>query len=313
MQLKIKIILVLSFLILISCNSKTEFEKYLETAEQVPQTFLPEILDSVRNFRDITFTPEMDKFYFTEIVDSNFRILYSKIEGESFCTPRVAEFSNEFSNFEPKLSFDGNQLYFASDRPSEDKKELINDFDIWVVNKNDNNWSTPKIVGPEVSTSQMEYFPTITKSGKLYFGRNNKAFTRGDIYSSTYKNGMFTDTTKLPTIVNLPTSSFNAFISPNEDYLIFSTYIEGENGYHSDMYISFNLHKTEWTKPIHLGNKINSPGLDHSPYVTNDGKYFFFSSTRNKIDTSLFGNHNIFFMEADFIEDMRASFNNKQM
>ncbi len=35
-----------------------------------------------------------------------------------------------------------------------------------------------------------------------------------------------------------------------------------------------------WTAAKNLGPKINGPGLEISPYLSPDGKYFFFSSAR---------------------------------
>ena len=36
----------------------------------------------------------------------------------------------------------------------------------------------------------------------------------------------------------------------------------------------------KWTPAKNLGPKVNGPGLEISPYVSPDGKYFFFSSAR---------------------------------
>jgi len=287
------------------CELNKSFELYLETASDSPKRFLPEVLDSSRNFRDITFIPEMKKFYFSEIIDKKSRIMYSEFVKGKWSEPKVAVFSGIHFDAEPKFSFKGEKLFFMSDRPSKNKSELINDFDIWVIKKIDGRWDNPQCLGTHINTTQMEYFPSVTKLGKLYFGRNDKSMTRGNIYSAVLKNGEYIDSVKLSSVVNLENTSFNAFISPDENYIIFSSYVKGEHGYHSDMFISFNNKQTGWKKPVNLGKEINSPGLDHSPYVTNNGKYFFFSSTRKKIDSNPYGNHNIFFMKADFIKTLK--------
>src|SRR5215510_8284212 len=46
-----------------------------------------------------------------------------------------------------------------------------------------------------------------------------------------------------------------------------------------DLYISYRKNG-EWTPAKNLGPKINGPGLEISPYLSPDGKYFFFSSAR---------------------------------
>ena len=39
-----------------------------------------------------------------------------------------------------------------------------------------------------------------------------------------------------------------------------------------------------WTKPVNLGDKINSNGNEYSPMISPDGKYFFWTSTRSVSD-----------------------------
>ena len=53
-----------------------------------------------------------------------------------------------------------------------------------------------------------------------------------------------------------------------------------------DLFVSFKKDDNTWTKPQNLGKPINSPGFDFAPYVTNDGKYLFF--TRQGGPTNIF-------------------------
>ena len=46
-----------------------------------------------------------------------------------------------------------------------------------------------------------------------------------------------------------------------------------------------------------MGQGINSPGNDWIPYVTSDGKYFFFVSNRT-------GDDDIYWVDAKIIEEM---------
>ena len=36
-----------------------------------------------------------------------------------------------------------------------------------------------------------------------------------------------------------------------------------------------------WAQPFNLGNKVNTAGLDYSPYVSPNGRALFFTSQRN--------------------------------
>ena len=50
-----------------------------------------------------------------------------------------------------------------------------------------------------------------------------------------------------------------------------------------DLYISYNRNGA-WSKPVNLGDKINSAGNEYSPTISPDGKYFFWTSTRSFTD-----------------------------
>uniref|UniRef100_UPI00404A8520 hypothetical protein n=1 Tax=Fulvivirga sp. TaxID=1931237 RepID=UPI00404A8520 len=57
----------------------------------------------------------------------------------------------------------------------------------------------------------------------------------------------------------------------------------------SYLYITFN-EEGEWTKPRNM-KSLNSSGVDGSPFVTPDGKYLFFTSTRDSENPENFDGH----------------------
>ena len=67
----------------------------------------------------------------------------------------------------------------------------------------------------------------------------------------------------------------------------------------TDYYIIFRNEDDTWREPINLGDKINSKfNFEWSPYVTRDGKYFFFSSRK-------YGTEDIFWMDAAIIRKLK--------
>lgn len=293
--------------LLLACNRPVSFTaKYLnqplpgKTAER----FAPDLLPEDRSFRDAAFTPDGKEFYFTEIVDGSFTIMVSKYEGGIWTEPAIALFSGEYSDFEPCITRDGRHFLFGSMRPSRDKPDMTGDADLWIMDRTDEGWSEPRLMPAPVTSGCMEYFPSLTDDGTLYFGRNDKANTRGDIYVSRLKDGVYQQPEKLPGSVNKPVSSFNAFIARDESYILFSMYIDGETGWHADMFVSFHEEDGQWTEPINLGSNVNSPGNDHAPYVSYDGKYLFFSSTRIPPKSEL-DDHDILWVDAGIIENVR--------
>ena len=65
-----------------------------------------------------------------------------------------------------------------------------------------------------------------------------------------------------------------------------------------DIYIAFKGKDGQWGPPKNMGEEVNSPGSENRPYVTRDGKYFFFTSTRN-------GSRDTFWVQAEYLDRFR--------
>lgn len=301
-------ILLITFLLsVISCNhNKNELKSldyYFENVPtgKSPYLFFSEYFSVDMNIRDIAFLPDYSEFYYTHITNDTV-IKVSKFMSKKWTTPTTAEFSGNFSDFEPFITPDGKNLFFASKRPSNGKRIMKNDIDIWKVNLNGSKWSEPLLLDGIINTYCMEYYPSISKNGNIYFGRNDSALTRGDIYFSKLLDSTYSKPLKLSETINLPTTSFNAFISSDENYIIFSTYIQENEYWHSDLFISYMEKNGNWKTPINIGENINSKGNELSPWISYDSKYLFFSSTR--LDSSgLNMKHKIFWIETSAIEN----------
>lgn len=185
-------------------------------------------------------------------------------------------------------------------------------------------WGKPVKLNDNINTGVSETFPSITNDGTLYFSRVSDDPGVEYIYRSRLVEGNYTEAERLPDNVNCGKTQFNAFVAPDESYLIVSVYGREDSIGSIDYYIVYRNQADEWSEPINLGNKINTPGAqEYSAFVSRDGKYFFFMSTRFpgeedlgndtyslKALTSVFnrpenGNSDIYWMDADFIEALR--------
>lgn len=124
----------------------------------------------------VTFSPDNETMYFTrnnygkklkrdKNGINNLKIYRSKkINGEWIEAEEVSFNSDSYSTGHPALSKDGKQLYFVSDMPGS-----IGKTDIFVVDVLENDsFSTPRNLGPEINTEHKEMFPFINDK-KLYF------------------------------------------------------------------------------------------------------------------------------------------------
>ena len=138
-----------------------------------------------------------------------------------------------------------------------------------------------------------EFYPVITNSKNIYF-TSDKPTAKGkdDIFLSEWKGQRYLEAVSLSEAVNSEGYEYNAYVAPDESYLIFAGFDRDQNLGRSDLYISFNS-DSNWSSPIWLGKEINSEGYDGSPFVSRDGKYLIFTSSRGSNDDDTYFNHYI--------------------
>ena len=233
------------------------------------------------------FTPDGRTLYFLRSTP-NFNlwtILVSRFERGKWSTPEVAAFSGQHSDADPFITQDGSQLYFISNRPVAGKTKP--DLDIWVMERTASGWSEPKNVGAPVNSGASEWYPTVASNGTIYFGSDRDGGKgRTDIYRCRLVNGKYAEAENLGDVINSQFAEFEPLVARDESFLIFmgGGKPDGHGGF--DLYLSFNRDGI-WTKPVNLGDKINSKGNEYSPTISPDGKYFFWSSTRGFADKPL--------------------------
>jgi Tol biopolymer transport system component len=233
------------------------------------------------------FTPDGKTLYFLRSTP-NFNlwtILVSRFEKGKWRTPEIAPFSGQYSDADPFITSDGSRFYFISNRPVVGKSKP--DLDIWVMEKTASGWSEPKNVGAPINSSGSEWYPTVAANGTIYFGSDREGGKgRTDIYRSRLVNGKYIEAENLGDAINTQFNEFEPLIAPDEAFLIFMAggRPDGRGGF--DLYVSYNRNGV-WTKPINLGDKINSSGNEYSPTISPDGRYFFWTSTRGFADRPL--------------------------
>jgi Tol biopolymer transport system component len=238
--------------------------------------FAKDIVETSADEYNPTFTPDGKIVYFTRRIDrkGNEAIMFSQFENGKWTIPKTADFSGKFYDKEPFVAPDGKRIFFASIRPN--GRDEKNNFDIWFVEKTANGWSEAKNVGANVNTSGYDNYPSVAKDGTLYFGSvRNEERKDNDLYRSRLLNGEYQKPENLGEIINTSATEADPFIATDQSYLIFSSDREGGAGA-GDLYISYNQ-KGKWTAPQSLGNVINTAEYEYTPFVSANGKTFYFS------------------------------------
>lgn len=254
-----------------------------------PVLFAPGIVNQGLPTRDMTFSPDGRECYFTVMLPGFTRaaILGSRVEGQQWSAPEVAPFARDprYRTLEPAFAPDGQRLYFVSDRPADAKVEKPGPMGIWVMERRGTGWGEPRRLGSEINGGGEAFFPSLTRHGTLYFTRE-EAGGLSSIWRARPQGQGFGAPERLPAQVNAGKSRFNAFVDPDEGWLIVPTFGAKEGLGGTDYWIVFRDEADRWSEPQNLGPAINSPGNEeYSASLSPDGKYLFFMSARAASET----------------------------
>jgi Tol biopolymer transport system component len=275
-------ILVFSIHLTFAQEGKKDPTRYLgeEQPGLLPKLFAPGIVCAEDRFEyGSTFSSDGKEFFYAVNVGQKPEIHVIKFENDTWTKPVRLIGHEQYGYNDPFLSPDGKRLFFISDRAL-DGKSAKKDIDIWFVERTKSGWSAPVNAGREINTDKNEYYISFTKSGTMYFssngGTNAETDKNYDVRSSEFASGRFQRSKKLSQAINTEHYEADVFISPDERYIIFCSERPGGKG-KGDLYISYKDSNNEWAPAKIIDAGISTSGYEFCPFVTNDGKYFFFS------------------------------------
>ncbi len=267
-------------LLFVSATATAQLPQFKQPPSS-PGILAPGLVSTGLSERDFALSPDGTEIFYTlQSPQGVFQTLVHirKDSKGNWQKPQIASFAGTYSDLEPAFTPDGRKLFFASNRPLTGTE--IKDFDIWVVEKENGNWGTPVNIGLPVNTAADEFYPSITKSGNLYFTAAYKNATgKEDIYFSKWDNGKYHEPVPMDTAVNSKMYEFNAYVSPDEDFIIFTSYGRKDDKGRGDLYMSIKDAAGKWQPAWNLA-MINSEKLDYCPFVSFDKKILFFTSER---------------------------------
>lgn len=290
--------------------------------------FAPGIVSTGMDERDIAITPYGQEIYWgVSSANHGFATIVmarqTTATESGWTVPRVATRMADPSvlHIEPAISPDGKQMFFTVVRP--DAEGSFQDADIWVMERTKTGWGEPRRLDETINTDGGEFFASPTRSGTLYFTREPRDGQNAGIYRSRLVDGRYAEAERLPAQVNAGTGRFNAFIDREERFAIVPMQGRPDSLGGVDYYVVFRNDDDTWSEPVNLGQQVNTSGpQEYSPYISPDGKYLFFMSSRRettrppsltyKYFTDLMnrprnGNGDIWWIDAAFIEKLRPT------
>jgi ankyrin repeat protein len=263
-----------------------------------PVLFAPGVVSTERAQLNAVFSPDGREFYFTQRTPEGSEIMMMRVEGSTWSRPEPASFTGGLRDVDHFMTRDGERMFFCSCRPIEPRLEAREDADMWVVSRHDHGWGSPEHLGDVVNSDGDDYYPTLTDDGALYFSsRRSGSLGENDVYRSLSVGGIFGEPENLGPAINSEFREFDPFVAPDGGYLIFASNRPGGHG-SSDLYISFLSSDGSWTPARNMGPEVNSDTPDFTPMLTPDGRYLFFTSSRE-------GASDLYWVDQQVIEEMR--------
>ena len=173
---------------------------------------------------------------------------------------------NQYSTAHPTLSPDGKKLYFSSDMPG-----TFGMSDIWFVYIFENDtYSQPINLGPNVNTEFRESFPFIDTKNNLYFSSDGKLGLGGfDVFESKLNiRGFPYETSNIGKPVNSTFDDFSYVYNNKRNFGFISSNRNGLNGSSSDEV--YKIIKTEKSPQSVLSKKVVSSCEGHIGGVVYD-------------------------------------------
>jgi hypothetical protein len=245
---------------------------------EVPVVFAPGEVSTDARELNVVFTEGAREVYFTRVIDGRPRLLYRRVYVGAWTAPvRVTPIAGQpdADIADPMLSPDGQHLYFVSSARTDLFREGSSN--IWVSRRQGDRWGDATVLPAPVNSDATEFYPSVVADGSLYFSSNREGgFGDFDLYRAQYREGAFVDAVNLGPAVNTAQTEVDAYVAPDERYLITAARRDGNRGA-LDLYLSFRTPDGAWGPLTHMGDEINSELTDYCPMVSPDGRYFFFS------------------------------------
>ena len=265
-----------------------------------PHLFAEGVISTPDDEAGGVFSPDGREFYFAKFNPTTTfprigLLCVSRWQNGKWTTPEVLPFSGKYLDFPPRLSPDGQTMYFSSSRVPPGMKAHV--LRIWKAERTKDGWGEPQPLPAPINAPEdhWNWGASVTKDGTLYFTSDREQAGRPKIYRSRLIQGTYQEPEKIPEPVNSKFSDFDPFISADEAILFFvSAGDDAAPGHHregtlftggypyarGDIYVSRNV-GGKWSEARHLEHGVNTVADEGYPALTPDGKQLVFSSERS--------------------------------
>jgi len=275
--------LLLGFLVFLSFHGKAQFWNISEIKK------LPGTVNTAEAEESIpVFSKDSSILYFVRTYDptaiggaNDQDIWFSKkaADGSYGDCQSLKSINNKFNNAVIGLSASGTSMYVLN--TYEGKKDLVKG--LAVSNQKGAEWGTPTEITIPTLDIEGDYYGFHVNSSEdailiSYAGPGTLGLE--DLYVSRKQGGVWSAPVHMGNVLNTAAFEISPFLNKTSDTLFFSSEGHGGQG-GADIFYSVRLDDswTNWSKPVNLGDKINSPKFD--AYFSYTSNQIYWSSNRD--------------------------------
>ncbi|MBL7965067.1 MAG: PD40 domain-containing protein [Flavobacteriales bacterium] len=196
------------------------------------------------------------------------------------------QINSKAHDYSPVVNADGNSLYFTSRRDGSTggMRDLSGQAfeDIYATRRMDEVWSTATSAGVLLNTTMHDATVGLSADGnRMIIFRTAPGMVSGDLFETERVNGVWQQPVRMPDQINSPSHEPSACYSPDGNEIYFSSDRSGGSG-GRDLYRIRRLPNGQWSQPLNMGARINTPYDEDAPFMHSDGITLFFSSNGHR-------------------------------
>ena len=190
--------------------------------------------------------------------------------------------NNTFEEIQPVLTRDGQNIFFVRSLTPKNKGGKESGQDIWTAKKTgDTTWSTPQNVGLPINNKENNGIIGISADAKTMLISNvylKKKMDPGISVSNKGDDGVWSQ--PVPLVIKdftIQRGYLGGYWLKDEKSILMTMKSEAAIG-REDLYVTFKEQDGSWSKPLYLGNTINTVGFEISPFFLEEDSMLYFAS-----------------------------------
>jgi outer membrane protein OmpA-like peptidoglycan-associated protein len=197
-----------------------------------------------------------------------------------------------YTENKPMISANGKTLFFARQNAPDNFDGEYDEQDIYFSYYGAKGWEKSKNIGAPLNNEKPNGVVSISPSGETLFLLDSYEDAEAQGVSVAHRtDSSWTNPEMIPIQDFHNHSEFiDYFFSSNGQEILIAVERDDSRG-DQDLYVSKKTKSGDWSKPINLGDQINSVHPEFSPFLAIDNKTLFFSSMGHEN----YGNADIFY------------------